>query len=65
METKNVIIQNFAKSLVDAANAVFLKTTNLNDNCDENSAIIETVNVLLESVRSQTVLIQKAIDEYK
>lgn len=65
METKDIIIRNFAKSLVDAANAVFLKTTTLNDNFDENSAIIETVNVLLESVRSQTVLIQSSIDEYK
>ena len=64
MDTKNTIIQNYANSLVDAASAVAGKTTYLNDNVDENIATIKTINILLESVRSQTVILQQEIDKY-
>lgn len=65
METNNVIILNYANSLVEAAASVSSKAGMLNDNPDENAAAIKTLNVLLESVRSQTVLLQQAIDGYK
>lgn len=65
METENIIIQNFAQSLVDAAIAASNKAAILSDSADENAATIKTMNVLLESVRSQTVLLQQAIDAYK
>lgn len=65
METNNTIIQNFAQSLVDASIAVSNKAVILSDNVDENLATIKTMNVLIESVRSQTVLLQQAIDAYK
>lgn len=65
MENNNLIIQNYANSLADAAMYVASKTTSLGDNPDENTATIKTLNVLLESVRSQTVLLQQAIDNYK
>lgn len=65
METENIIIQNYANSLVDAATYAASKTAALGDNPDENTAIIKTLNVLVESVRSQTVLLQQAIDNYK
>ena len=65
METENIIIQNFANSLVDAAVATSNKAAILSDNANENAATIKTMNVLLESVRSQTVLLQQAIDAYK
>lgn len=65
METKNTIIRNYANSLCDAAYAVATKTLTLGDNADENMAAIKTINILLESVRSQTVTLQQAIDEYK
>ena len=64
METKNKIIQNYAGSLMDATNAVLMSTNALADNKDENDAIIKTLNVLIESVRSQTVILQQAIDAY-
>ena len=64
METKNEIIRNYAVSLVDAVNAVYSVALRLADNKDENDAFIKTLNVLLDSVRSQTVLVQQAIDEY-
>lgn len=64
METKNVIIVNYADALVTATNDVTSCAAKLNDNIDENKAIIATLNVLLESVRSQTVLLQQAIDKY-
>lgn len=65
METENIIIQNYANSLVDAANSASGKALFLSGNPDENAATIKTMNVLLESVRSQTVLLQQAIDAYK
>lgn len=64
METENKIIQNYAGSLMDATNVVFSTTTQLADNKEENDAIIKTLNVLVESVRSQTVILQQAIDKY-
>ena len=65
METNNTIIQNFANSLVDATGAVAVKASILDKNAEENAATIKTINVLIESVRSQTVLLQQAIDAYK
>ena len=65
METNNTIIQNYANSLVDAATYTANKTSALGDNPEENMATIKTLNVLLDSVRSQTVLLQQAIDNYK
>lgn len=65
METKNVVIQNFANSLIDAASVTAIKAAALNDNPEENAGMIKTINVLLESVRAQTVLLQQAIDDYK
>lgn len=65
METNNIIIQNFANSLTEAADSVTKKALLLSDNAMENMATIKTLNILLESVRSQTVILQQAIDEYK
>ncbi len=64
METKNVILANYARSISDASNTISLTVSTLNDNADENAAIIKTLNVLVESLRSQTVLIQQALDSY-
>lgn len=64
METKNTIINNYAASLMGMVGSVNEATSRLNDNVDESKAIIATINVLLESVRSQTVLLQNAIDKY-
>lgn len=65
METENIIIQNYAGSLVDASICVANKTAALGSSPDENAATIKTLNVLVESVRSQMVLLQQAIDAYK
>lgn len=64
METKNTIINNYAASLLSMVGSVNETTARLNDNVDESKALITTINVLLESVRSQTVLLQNAIDKY-
>ena len=64
METKNKIIQNYAGSLMDAVNSVCVSASTLAENKDENDATIKTLNVLVESVRSQTVILQQAIDNY-
>lgn len=65
METKNEILVKYAGSLVDATNAIFNIVTTLGDDTDVNLATIRTINVLTESLRSQTVIFQNAVDEYK
>lgn len=64
METKNAIIRNYADALVMTINDVTTCAANLNDNIDENKAMITTLNVLVEAIRSHTVLLQQAIDKY-
>lgn len=65
MEINNVIIQNFANSIVDAASYAASKAAVLGENANENDGVIKILNVLIESVRAQTVLLQQAIDNYK
>lgn len=66
METKNAIILNYASALTTASgNAAMYANSLTSDNKDENLAIIATLNVVLESIRSHTVLLQQALDSYK
>ena len=64
METKNTIIRNYANSLNEAACSVNASACTLGDSEAENIALIKTLNVLVESVRSQTVILQQALDNY-
>lgn len=64
METKNTIIQNYALNIIDASNSISMVSRTLNDNADENAATIKVLNVLVECLRSQTVLLQGVIDTY-
>ena len=64
METKNIIIANYGVALSNIVGNLNIAINGLNDNPDENVATIKTINVLLESVRSQTVLLQQAVDSY-
>lgn len=64
METKNHIIVNYAQMLVAMSNSVFNATDAFCDAPDINNSAIKTLNVLLESVRSQTVLLQQVLDGY-
>lgn len=65
METKNVVICNYANTLSVTVHTLIDTANTLHDNMDENLATIKTLNVLLESIRSQTVNIQNAIDTYE
>lgn len=65
METKNIILGNYVtalSSMVTSLNEVIRTMTN--DNSDENTATLRTVNVILESVRAQTINVQNAVDTY-
>lgn len=64
METKNLIICNYANTLSVTVHTLIDTSNTLHDNMDENQATLKTLNVLLESIRSQTVNIQTAIDTY-
>ena len=64
METKNIILNNYSIALNNITNNYINVVSTLNDNADENAATIKTLNVIIESLRSQTVLIQQEIDKY-
>ena len=64
METKNAIIVNYANTLSVTVHNMIDVANTMHDNADENRATLKTLNVLLESVRSQTVNIQNAVDNY-
>ena len=64
METKNAIILNYANALQTTAGNATMYASALGDNADENRGIIATLNVVLEAIRSQTVLLQQALDNY-
>ena len=64
MEEKNTILNNYAASLIGMVTGFANTVTNLNDNVSENTATIKTLNILLDSVRSQVVIIQAELDSY-
>lgn len=64
METKNTIIKNFTQSIRIVSDDLISAAEKLNDNADESAATIAMLNVILESMRSHTVLLQQAIDNY-
>lgn len=64
METKNKIIQSYANSLLEAANSIVITAGKFSDIEDFNLSIIKTLNILVENVRSQTVIFQSELDNY-
>lgn len=65
MDTKNTIIQNFAQCINVTANDIYNTTAMLKDNEEENAALVSSLNVWLETMRSNVVLLQQALDKYK
>lgn len=64
METKNIIIKNYIETLLSQVLTMQATANSLNENNDENIATMKTFNVLIESVRSQTINIQNVVDTY-
>lgn len=67
METKNSIIQNYASSLMNMITMLGNNSQMLTDNIEyqeENKAIIATLNINIQSVKSQLTLLQNALDTY-
>lgn len=64
MEDKNAVIIGYASALTSAAGAIANSAYSLSESEAQNTAMIKTLNVLVESLRSQTVLIQQALDSY-
>ena len=64
MEEKDNIICVYARTIYDASNSLMNNAMTLSENKSENGAIIKTLNVQLESLRSYIVLMQQAIDAY-
>ena len=60
MDTKNEILANYARSLIESVNSVYNSVLTLGDSDELNAATIKTINILTESVRSQTVIFQQA-----
>ena len=65
METKNIILNNYVVALASMISSLENSIKTLTpDSVDENLATLRTINVILESVRVQTVNIQNAVDNY-
>ena len=65
METKNIILNNYVVALAGMVGSLENSIKTLTpDNADENAATLRTINVILESVRAQTVNVQNAVDTY-
>lgn len=65
METKNAIIRSYATAILTTADDAVNYATGLGEDIEQNKAIIATLNVVLEAIRSHTVLLQQALDSYK
>ena len=63
MDTKNAIIQTYAKVISDASNTLVLNS-GFTGSEDEDKAIIKTLCVDLEALRAHIVLMQQALDDY-
>lgn len=65
METKNTIIMNDVTCLLNIVNTLISTVQVLGDNPDENLGIIASADVILESVKTECVIIQRDFDNYK
>ena len=64
METKNTIIRNFASAINTVSCDLLSTACMLNESIEESKSTIATLNVIIESMRSQVVLLQQALDSY-
>ena len=65
METENAIIRGYAGAIFATSEDAVNYTVGLGEDLEQNKAIIATLNVVLEAIRSHTVLLQQALDNYK
>lgn len=62
---KNSILASYSASLLGMVSAFNSMVASLVPDDEEfNKALIKTLNIQLEAVRSQTVIIQSALDTY-
>lgn len=62
---KNAILASYSSSLIDMVGSFNATVTSLLPDDEEfNKALVRTLNIQLEAVRSQTVIIQSALDSY-
>ena len=64
MDTKNIIINNYARFVLDASTLLSGNVSYLGTDPATDAETIKSVNATLESLRAQITLMQRAIDEY-
>ena len=64
MEIANIILKTYSDALTAMVGNFCGSVSTLNDNITENLAIIKTLNIQIESIRSQIAIIQGVIDKY-
>ena len=65
MDTENAVIRSYTRAVSAAGNDAVTYATELGEDVEQNKAIIATLNVVLEALRSHIVLLQQALDNYK
>ena len=64
MENTNNILIGYSNALYNMIENMSRTISTLADNAEINQAIIKTINIQIESIRSQTTVIQSVIDGY-
>ena len=64
METKNVIINDYANSVSSMAQNIVTSSIMLSDNPDRNKAIITTMYNQVESIKNEITLLMSVLDNY-
>ena len=64
MNDKNIVINNYAGSLVTLVSNLSASLSGLNDDKTTNDGIIKTAYILITAINSQLVILQHELDNY-
>ena len=64
MNDKNIVINNYAGSLVTLVSNLSASLSGLNDDKTTNDGIIKTAYILITAINSQLVILQNELDNY-
>ena len=64
MNDKNIVINNYAGSLLTLVSNLGSALTGLSDDKTTNTGIIKTADILITAINSQLVILQSELDTY-
>ena len=64
MNDKNIVINNYAGSLLTLVSNLGMSLSGLNDDKTTNTGIIKTADIFITAINSQLVILQSELDNY-